>query len=38
MKIVQTDNSNSNCKKCEVSFKKQEKFGKHLKDHKNKCA
>ena len=39
MKIVQKDNSSSNCKKCEVSFKKQEKFRKHLiEDHKNKCA
>ena len=39
MKIVQTDNSNSNCKKCEVSFKKQEKFREHLvEDHKYKCA
>ena len=39
MKIVQTDNSNSNCKKCEVSFKKQENSREHLmEDHKYKCA
>ena len=37
MKIVQTDNSNSNCKKCEVSLKKQETFREHLmEDHKYK--
>ena len=39
IKFVQKDNSNSNCKKCEVSFKKQEKFREHLiEDHKYKCA
>ena len=39
MKIVQTDNSNSNCKKCEVSFKKQETSREHLmEDHKYKCV
>ena len=37
MKIVQTDNSNGNCKKCEVSFKKQETFREHLmEDHEYK--
>ena len=37
MKIVQTDNLNSNCKKCEVSLKKQETFREHLmEDHKYK--
>ena len=30
MEIVQKDNSSRNCKKCEVSFKNQEKFRKHL--------
>ena len=30
MEIGQKDNSGRNCKKCEVSFKKQEKFRKHL--------
>ena len=39
MKIVQTDNSNSNCKKCEVSFKKQETSREHLmEDHEYKCV
>ena len=39
MKIVQTDNSNSNCKKCEVSFKKQENSREHfMEDHKHKCV
>ena len=28
MEIVQKDNSSRNCKKCEVSFKNQEKFQK----------
>ena len=37
MKIVQTDNSNSNCKKSEVSLKKQETSREHLmEDHKYK--
>ena len=37
MKIVQTDNLNSNCKKCEVSLKKQETSREHLmEDHKYK--
>ena len=30
MEIVQKDNSSRNCKKCEVNFKNQEKFRKHL--------
>ena len=39
MEVVQKDNSSSDCKKCEVNFKKQEKFRKHLMEgHKNKCA
>ena len=39
MEVVQKDNSSSYCKKCEVNFKKQEKFRKHLiEGHKNKCA
>ena len=38
-KLVKKDNSGRNCKKCEVSFKKQENFRKHLiRGHKNKCA
>ena len=37
MKIVQTDNSNANYNKCEVSFKKQETFREHLmEDHEYK--
>ena len=39
MEVVQKDNSSSDCKKCEVNFKKQEKFRRHLiEGHKNKCA
>ena len=39
IEIGQKDNSGRNCNKCEVSFKKQEKFRKHLiRGHKNKCA
>ena len=30
IEIGQKDNSGRNCNKCEVSFKKQEKFRKHL--------
>ena len=39
MEVVQKDNSSSDCKKCEVNFKKQEKFRRHLiEGHKtNKC-
>ena len=39
IKIVQTDNQNSNRKKCEVSFKKQETSREHLmEDHEYKCV
>ena len=30
MEVVQKDTSSSYCKKCEVNFKKQEKFRRHL--------